>query len=223
MKKIKILLVEDQIMMRLGTSMVIESQEKFELVAQAEDGQEGIQLAQKYIPDVILMDIGLPKVDGIEATSKIKEMGLDCSILMFTSHDDNKDVLSALKAGADGYIMKGATPETLINAIETVAQKAAWLDPQIARVVMSSIGCSNQESYNEIQTDKTKNKYGLTKRELEVLSLIVEGLDNIEISEQLVVSLATTKAHVHSILQKLSITKNNRTKAAVCALKEGLV
>lgn len=222
---IKILLIEDHVMTRLGTAMVIENNPDYTLVAQAGDGAEGITLAQKHLPDVILMDIGLPKVDGIEATRQIKEMGLNCGILMFTSRDNSEDVFAALKAGADGYIMKGSSPETLVSAINTIAQKAAWLDPQIARLVLSSVQENDRHGgnlENNINTkDKPKNQYGLTNRELEVLALIVEGLSNPEISERLFISLATTKAHVHSILQKLYLT--DRTKAAVRALKEGLV
>jgi len=216
--KTKILLIEDHVMTRLGTAMVLENETGYELVAQAGDGAEGVTLAQKHLPDVILMDIGLPKIDGIEATRKIKEAGLPSGVLMFTSRDNNEDVFAALKAGADGYIMKGSSPDTLINAINAVAQRAGWLDPQIARLVLSTV----QETDAPQEDDgKSKNKYGLTKRELEVLALIVEGLSNPEISERLVVSLATTKAHVHSILQKLYLS--DRTKAAVRALKEGLV
>lgn len=216
--KVKILLIEDHVMTRLGTAMVLENEAGYELVAQAGDGVEGVILAQRHLPDVILMDIGLPKIDGIEATRKIKEAGLPSGVLMFTSRDNNEDVFAALKAGADGYIMKGSSPDTLINAINAVAQKAGWLDPQIARLVLSTVQEVDVPDNNE---EKSKNKYGLTKRELEVLALIVEGLSNPEISERLVVSLATTKAHVHSILQKLYLT--DRTKAAVRALKEGLV
>ena len=217
--KIKILIVEDHLVARMGIAIVVENTPQFELLGQAQDGQEGVNLALKLNPDVILMDIGLPKIDGIEATRRIKEAGLNSSILMFTSRDSNEDVFAALKAGADGYIMKGSNEQTLINAIEAVSQKAGWLDPQIARIVLSGI---NEQKEN--QQDKTKtanNKYGLTKKELEVLSLIVEGLSNQEIAQRLVVSLSTTKAHVHSILQKLYLT--DRTKAAVTAIKEGLV
>lgn len=216
--KVKILLIEDHVMTRLGTAMVLENEAGYELVAQAGDGAEGVVLAQRHLPDVILMDIGLPKIDGIEATRKIKEAGLPSGVLMFTSRDNSEDVFAALKAGADGYIMKGSSPDTLINAINAVSQKAGWLDPQIARLVLSTVQEADIPDNNE---EKPKNKYGLTKRELEVLGLIVEGLSNPEISERLVVSLATTKAHVHSILQKLYLT--DRTKAAVRALKEGLV
>lgn len=217
--KIKILIVEDHLVARMGIAIVVENTPQFELLGQAQDGQEGVNLALKLNPDVILMDIGLPKIDGIEATRRIKEAGLNSSVLMFTSRDSNEDVFAALKAGADGYIMKGSDEQTLINAIEAVSQKAGWLDPQIARIVLSGI---NEQK--ETQQDKTKtanNKYGLTKKELEVLSLIVEGLSNQEIAQRLVVSLSTTKAHVHSILQKLYLT--DRTKAAVTAIKEGLV
>lgn len=222
-KKINILLIEDHEFTRLGLAMKIENTPKYNLVAQATDGVEGVVMAQQYNPDVILMDIGLPKMDGITATKKIKEeLKLDCSVLMFTSRDSKEDIFAAFKAGADGYIMKGSSSENLTNAIDTVATKAAWIDSQIARVVLSNI-----QHENDIQTIANKNqkeankKYGLTKKELEVLSLIVDGLSNQEISEKLVVSISTTKAHVHNILQKLYLT--DRTKAAIVALKEGLV
>lgn len=227
MEKVRILLIEDHVMTRLGTAMVIKQVENFELVAEAGDGEAGVTLAEKFLPDVILMDIGLPKLDGIEATKKLKqELNIGSGILMFTSRDNRDDVFSALKAGADGYIMKGSNPETLINAINAIGSGASWLDPQIARLVLSSIQEDEekeapQEEETRAQDKKENNKYGLTRRELEVLSLIVEGLSNPEISERLVVSLATTKAHVHSILQKLYI--QGRAKAAVFAVQEGLV
>ena len=218
-ENIKILIVEDHMVARMGIAIVVEKTPNLKLLGQASDGQEGLMLAQKLKPDVILMDIGLPKIDGIEATRKIKELGLDSAVLMFTSRDSNEDVFAALRAGADGYIMKGSNEQTLINAIEAVSQGAGWLDPQIARVVLS--GINEQKETEEVKTKGTKNKYGLTKKELEVLSLIVDGLSNNEIAQKLVVSLSTTKAHVHSILQKLYLS--DRTKAAITALKEGLV
>ena len=217
--KIKILIVEDHMVARMGIAIIVENTPNFELVGQAQDGQEGVSLALHLKPDVILMDIGLPKIDGIEATRKIKEAKLNSSILMFTSRDGSDDIFAALRAGADGYIMKGSDEKTLKNAIEAVNQKAGWLDPQIARVVLS--GINEQKENTQDKTKSPNNKYGLTKKELEVLSLIVDGLSNQEIAQKLVVSLSTTKAHVHSILQKLYLT--DRTKAAITALKEGLV
>ncbi len=220
---INILLVEDHEFTRMGLALKIEATENFNLVAQAQDGEEGILLAQKYNPDVILMDIGLPKTDGITATKKIKEeLKLDCGILMFTSRDNNEDIFAAFRAGADGYIMKGTSSDDLINAITAVSQHCAWIDAKIAKVVLSSLSDDvSKEENKKNDINKANEKYGLTKKELEVLSLIVDGYSNQEISEKLVVSISTTKAHVHNILQKLYL--KDRTKAAIVALKEGLV
>ena len=223
-KKISILLVEDHEFTRIGLEMKIKNVPNLNLVAQAQDGIEGVYLAQQYNPDVILMDIGLPKMDGITATRKIKEeLKLDCAVLMFTSRDSKDDIFAAFKAGADGYIMKGCTAQTLFNAIDTVSEHAAWIDSQIARVVLSSIQSDEEIAQKAtVNTQKEANKkYGLTKKELEVLALIVDGLSNQEISQKLVVSISTTKAHVHNILQKLYL--RDRTKAAIVALKEGLI
>ena len=216
---IKVLLVEDHIMARMGTALFIKNNPDFDLIGQAEDGLMAVDLAKRLKPDVILMDIGLPKIDGIEATRKIKENGSDSAILMLTSREAEEDVFAALNAGADGYIMKGSNLESLTNAIKSVNQKAGWLDPMIARIVLGSM----QNSVLPVpKKEKGENNvYGLTKKELEVLSLISDGLSNQEISQKLVVSISTTKAHVHSILQKLYLT--DRTKAAIKALKEGLI
>ena len=222
-KEITILLVEDHEFTRMGLSMKIENTPHFKLLAEAVDGIEAVSMAQKYNPDVILMDIGLPKMDGITATRKIKEeLKLDSAILMFTSRDSKEDIFAAFKAGADGYIMKDSSSQNLINAIDTVSEHAAWIDSQIARVVLSNIQNEEDNQNTSIKNQKEANKkYGLTKKELEVLSLIVDWLSNQEISQKLVVSISTTKAHVHNILQKLYLT--DRTKAAIVALKEGLV
>lgn len=222
-KEITILLVEDHEFTRLGLTMKIENTPDLKLLAEATDGFEAVNMAQKYNPDVILMDIGLPKMDGITATRKIKEeLKLDCAVLMFTSRDSKEDIFAAFKAGADGYIMKDSSSQNLLNAIKTVADHSAWIDSQIARVVLSNIQNEDDILTRNVKNQKEANKkYGLTKKELEVLSLIVDGLSNQEISEKLVVSISTTKAHVHNILQKLYLT--DRTKAAIVALKEGLV
>lgn len=216
MKDINVLLVEDHIMTRMGMSLVIEKADGVTLIGEAEDGKVAIEKAKELSPDVILMDIGLPDIDGIEATRKIKDYNPDIKILMFTSRDNEKDVLASFKSGADGYIMKGATPEQTISAIKAVAEGTAWIDPAIARIVLSNI-----QNPSENISDKTQNEYDLTERELEVLALIVDGLSNSEIAEKLVIAKATAKSHVHSILGKLYV--DDRTKAAVIALKEGIV
>ncbi len=217
-KNIKVLLVEDHIMARMGTAIFIQNTEGLELLGQAEDGIQAVQLACELKPDVILMDIGLPKIDGIEATRRIKERGIDSSILMLTSRDNEGDIYAALQAGADGYIMKGCNLEALNSAIKSVSQKAAWLDPMIARVVLSNL---QKQDFSTKDKTETINKYGLTKKELEVLSLISEGMSNKEIADKLVITMSTTKAHVHNILQKLYVS--DRTKATVKARDEGLV
>ncbi len=222
MSNIRVLLVEDHTMTRIGLSLVLEKAENIELIAEAEDGKIGVEKAKSLIPDVILMDIGLPAIDGIEATRLVKSANLDSKILIFTSRDSEDDVFSALAAGADGYIMKGATENQIIAAITAVSEGTAWLDPAIARLVLSNIQRQKNvvvQADNSIKT--SKNTFGLTERELEVLALIVDGLSNPQIAEKLVITRATAKAHVHSILQKLYVA--DRTQAAVYAMREGLV
>ena len=223
MSTIKVLLVEDHTMTRMGLSIVLEKAEGIELIAEAEDGLSGVEKAKEFCPDVILMDIGLPNIDGIEATRKIKEYNLDSRVLIFTSRDNEDDVFASFKAGADGYIMKGSSPEQTTNAIKAVNEGTAWIDPAIARLVLSNIqkSSSTLTPTGEINYKAGKNTYGLTEREMEVLALIVEGLSNPQIADKLIITRATAKAHVHSILQKLYV--DDRTKAAIMAMKEGLV
>lgn len=224
MESLKVLLVEDYKMVRLGLSLVFENCADIDLIAEAENGKQGVELALKLNPDVVLMDIGLPEMDGIQATSIIKKSNPNIKVLIFTSREADDDVFDSLSAGADGYIMKGAQEEQLISAIKAVAEGTAWLDPAIARLVLSNVRkneYSKTEQNTAIGTKNAKNIYGLTDREIEVLALIVEGLNNSQIAKKLVITLSTAKAHVHSILQKLYVT--NRTQATIQAVKEGLV
>ena len=221
---IKVLLVEDHTMVRLGLSLVFENSKDINLIGEAENGKKGVELALKLNPDVVLMDIGLPEMDGIQATSLIKKSNPNIKVLIFTSRESEDDVFDSLSAGADGYIMKGANEEQMISAIKAVAEGTAWLDPAIARLVLSSVKRQTSTSVdNNISSvnKNAKNVYGLTDREIEVLALIVEGLNNSQIAKRLVITLSTAKAHVHSILQKLYVT--NRTQATIQAVKEGLV
>ena len=223
MDNINVLLIEDHKMVRLGLSLVFENTDGITLVGEADNGKKGVELALKLSPDVVLMDIGLPEMDGIQATSMIKKSNPNMKVLIFTSRDSEDDVFDSLSAGADGYIMKGANEEQMISAIKAVAEGTAWLDPAIAKLVLSNV-----KKQNSVQVTGTvpanniaKNTYGLTERELEVLALIVEGLNNSEIAKRLVITISTAKAHVHSILQKLYVT--NRTQATIQAVKEGLI
>lgn len=218
---INVLLVEDHELYRMGLTMLLDKAEEINLAAQAADGLDGIKKAREISPDVILMDIGLPNIDGIEATMRIKEFNPDVKVLIFTSRDSENDVFEAFKAGADGYIMKGATPEQTISAIKAVSEGIGWIDPSIAKMVFSNLQKPSSSIVSEPETKRNGNTYGLTERELDVLELMVEGLTNPEIADKLVITRATAKAHVHSILQKLCVA--TRTQATVTAMKEGLV
>lgn len=223
MDNIKVLLVEDHTMTRMGLALVLEQAQGIELIAEAEEGLSGVEKAKELSPDVILMDIGLPNIDGIEATRRIKEYNPNAKILIFTSRDGDEDVFACFKAGADGYIMKGSSPEQTTNAIKAINEGTAWIDPAIAKLVLSSIQKTEIKTttVSVVNQKSGKSTYGLTEREMEVLGLIVEGLSNPQIAERLVITRATAKAHVHSILQKLYV--DDRTKAAIMAMKEGLV
>ena len=218
---INTLLVEDHELYRMGLSMLLDKAEGITLVAESADGLDGIKKAREFSPDVILMDIGLPNIDGIEATQRIKDFNPDVKILIFTSRDSENDVFEAFKAGADGYIMKGATPEQTISAIKSVYEGVGWIDPSIAKMVFSNLQIPSANVVTEPEPKKSNNSYGLTERELDVLELMVEGLSNPQIADKLVITKATAKAHVHSILQKLCVS--SRTQATVTAMKEGLV
>ena len=223
MDNIRILLVEDHTVFRMGLSLIFENTQGLDLIGEATTGKQGVDMALKLTPDIVLMDIGLPEMDGIQATKMIKKSNPNMKILIFTSRDNENDVFDSLSAGADGYIMKGATEDQIISAVKAVSTGTAWLDPAIARLVLSNVKRepSTPTPQQTQQTKNSKNVYGLTNKELEVLGLIVEGKNNEQIAKSLVVTLATAKAHVHNILQKLYV--KNKTQATIQAIKEGIV
>lgn len=218
---INVLLIEDHELYRMGLAMLLDKEPDINLTAEAADGLEGVKKAREFSPDVILMDIGLPNMDGIEATARIKEFLPDTKVLIFTSRDSEHDIFESFKAGADGYIMKGATPTQTISAIKSVYEGIGWIDPKIAKMVFSNLQRPSLQQTSPVEPEKRKNKYGLTERELDVLELMVEGISNPVIADRLVITRATAKAHVHSILQKLCAT--SRTQATIMAVKEGIV
>lgn len=222
-KSIKVTIIEDHDMTRMGLSFALSNHDGIEVLGTASDGMEGVEQALELKPDLVIMDIGLPTIDGIEATRKIKNSMPEIKVLMNTSRDNEDDILDSFAAGADGYITKGATSEQTISAIQAVSEGVGWLDPAIARVVLSNIRKNSQQDAKSggINYQKGKNLYGLTEREMEVLALLVEGLKNPQISKKLVITIATTKTHVHNILQKLYV--KTRSKAVATAMKDGLV
>ena len=221
-KKIKVVIIEDHDMARMGLSVILDSAENIEIVGMFSDGLEGANKSIELSPDLVIMDIGLPTLDGIEATAKIKGANPDIKVLMYTSREGEDDVFDSFRAGADGYITKGATAQQTINAVTSVSEGAGWLDPAIAKIVLTNLKKSAPvERKGEINYKLGKDLYGLTEREMEVLALIVDGYTNPQISDKLVITISTTKTHVHNILQKLYV--GSRSKAISMAMKEGLV
>ncbi len=225
--KTKVLIVEDHQMTLVGLKMLLERNSAVEVVGEATNGLEAVNLADSARPDVILMDIGLPEMDGIEATQKIKGSHPGVRIIMLTSKDNEQDVFASLSAGADAYCMKGISIESLTSAIEAVREGTAWLDPAVARMVLGRFQGSAPAPEPSVAINGEAAPSGppsdcpLTARELEVLKLIVDGLSNPEIADELTITKATAKAHVHSILQKLCV--DDRTQAAVLAMRQGYV
>ena len=215
-KSIKLLLVEDHHITRTGLRLALEQEDKFEIVGEAADGTVAVSSALALKPDVILMDIGLPGMSGIEAASAIKAKLPECRIIMVTSHDMQEDVIASLAANCDGYCLKDIDGAQLSRAIFSVYNGAIWLDPAIAKKVIK-VYVGQPQGRTATGTTSTL----LSDREQEVLSLVVDGLTNQEIAARLIVSPETIKTHMRHIMEKLSVS--DRTQAAVRALREGLI
>ncbi|HTX91570.1 MAG TPA: response regulator transcription factor [Anaerolineales bacterium] len=211
MDKIRLLAVDDQTVVREGLVAILENYPDIQVVGQAEDGIQAVKLAQQTKPDVILLDMVMPNMDGLTAIPKIKEVAPDARILVVTSFAETDRVYQAIKAGALGYILKDATREQLLQSIRDVAQGRASLQPSIAVKLIQEINHPSELLYTADP---------LTRRELETLRLIARGLSNQEIAAELVVHERTIAKYVSSILDKLHLA--NRTQAALYALREGL-
>ena len=211
---IRVLIVEDQELVRVGLKTVLAKTEGLEVAGTASDGRDAVEQARSIAPDVIVMDIGLPFLSGIEASKQIKEARPETKIVMLTSHDDEEHVFAALGAGVEGYCLKESSGGLLTSAILSVSEGAAWLDPGIARMVRESTREGRQKVNSELAGL-------LTKRELEVLKQVVDGRTNQEIADGLFISIETVKTHMRHIMEKLRVT--DRTQAAVKAMKEGLI
>jgi DNA-binding NarL/FixJ family response regulator len=213
-------MVEDHKLLRVGLKAIFDEYPSLEVIGEAEDGQQAVELAQRLKPDVVLMDIGLPMMDGIQATKKIKETNPNIKVIILTSHTDENEVMASLAAGANAYAMKDIKTDYLIMVIQSVKEGAIWLDPAIASVVASKNPVLMQQKQHSRASFKAEHS-NLTEREYEVLKLVVEGKSNNEIADILSISEHTAKAHVCNIIQKLVV--DDRTQAAVKAIKEGIV
>lgn len=212
----RILIVDDQSLVRAGFRLILESQTDFEVVGEGQDGTEAVSLARRHHPDVLLMDIRMPRLDGLEATRQILENGSSqCRIVMLTTFDLDEYVYEALRAGACGFLIKDVTPEQLIAAVRLVAAGDALLAPSITRRLIE------RYAVRDAPSAVTRDISELTPREADVLRLIARGLGNQEIAEKLFVSEATVKTHVAHIFDKLHV--DNRVQAVVVAYESRLV
>ena len=216
MKK-NILIVEYHELTRFGLKTTFEDVDFVDVIYEAASAEDALEIFKNNSIDIVIMDLGLPNMNGIDATQAIHGMNKETKIIILTSHNDEKEVLNSLKAGANAYCSKEINLQRLVQVVQSVADGAAWFDPSIAHIVLqatakSDVGEPASVSYKD---------YDLTAREAQILKLMTEGYSNMEIAQHLVISVNTTKAHVASILQKLEV--DDRLQAALKALKYKIV
>ena len=219
-KQISIIIVEDFKLTRVGLRCALNANPDLNVIAECEDAIDGIKQIQRLNPDVVLMDLGLPMMNGIEAMIKIREFSSDVKIVALTSHDREEEVVAALSSGANAYCLKDIDPNKLADVIRDVSNGVCWIDAMVANLALKAIPKSET---TDLLTGKISDqaRIPLTEREFEVLKHLVAGKSNTEIAKELIVSVHTAKAHVCSILQKMCV--NDRVQAAVKAVKEGMV
>ena len=215
MQTIKVLLADDHALVREGTRELLEREDDLEVVAEAGDGEEAVRLTVEYKPDVALVDIAMPKLNGIEATKQIKEISPVTAVLILTAYDDDQYVFALLEAGAAGYLLKNVRGRDLVDAVRSLHAGESVLHPVIARKVLDRYARSAGEAPEHGVTDK------LSERELEVLRLAAKGMGNRDIARELHLSVRTVQAHLSTIFTKMEV--GSRTEAVVRALREGLL
>jgi DNA-binding NarL/FixJ family response regulator len=211
---IGVLLVDDQMMIRAGLRMVLESESDIAVVAEASNGAEAVRVGKRERPDVVLMDVRMPEMDGIEATRRLLEAAPETKVIVVTTFDIDDYVYGALRAGASGFLLKDAPPDDLIAAIRVVAGGDALIAPSVTKRLIAEFAERREEQPVQGLDD-------LTDRETEVLALIARGMSNAEIAQELYVSETTVKTHVSHILTKLNL--RDRVQAVVAAYEAGLV
>jgi DNA-binding NarL/FixJ family response regulator len=210
---ITVLLVDDHAVVRQGLRAYLDALVEFAVVGEAESGQGAVRLAAESVPDVVLMDLVMPGMDGVEATRRVKDVSPRTQIVVLTSYHEDEHIFPALRAGAISYILKDVQMEELAEAVRRAAQGEATLHPRVAARVIQEVQGAQTAEFNPFT--------GLTDREMEVLKLVASGMTNRSIAEQLVISENTVKGHVSNILGKLHLA--DRTQAAVYAWREGIV
>jgi DNA-binding NarL/FixJ family response regulator len=214
---IRVLLCDDQALVRSGFRLILEAREDVEVVAEAEDGHQAIELARETDPDVILMDVRMPNVDGVEATRRLVSGGTRARILILTTFDLDEYVYEAIRAGASGFLLKDVQPAQLVDAIRVVAAGEALLAPTVTRRLLDRFA----QTLPETEAKPPPELETLTERELEILKLLAGGLSNAELAERLFLSETTVKTHISSVLRKLGL--RDRVQAVVLAYEAGLV
>jgi two-component system, NarL family, response regulator LiaR len=213
--KIRVLIADDHRMVREGLKAFIAPQEDIQVIGEARDGAEAAALADILAPDVILLDLMMPRLDGIAATKLIKAQNPNAGILIITSFAEDDKVMAALEAGATGYLLKDSSPDELRRAILNVAAGESSLSPQVAKLLIHGLQTASHPIGEKSSTES------LTERETEILTMIARGMSNQDIADRLTISVWTVRTHVTHILEKLGL--ENRTQAALLALKEGMV
>jgi two-component system NarL family response regulator len=211
----KVLLVDDQLLFRKGLRALLEAEDDLEIVSEASNGQEALDKVKAYRPDIVLMDIHMPVCDGIQGTRLIKAEHPDMKVVILTVSDEDDDLFEAIKAGAEGYLLKNLRPEELTQMLRSVMLNEAPVSPAIASKLLGEF--RRQPRHDDGQSNGPE----LTAREREVLQLVAEGLSNAEIGLKLCVVEGTVKNHLHNILEKLHL--QNRVQAAAYAMRAGLV
>ena len=214
--KQNILIVEDHELTRFGLKTAFEGVDFVDKLYEADSAETALEIFNNNKIDIVIMDLGLPAMNGIDATKRIRSSNKDVKIIILTSHNDEKEVLNSLRAGANAYCSKEINPQRLIQVVQSVADGAAWFDPSIAHIVLRATTNSPV-----IDNENNARSYDLTSRETQILKLMTEGYSNMEIAQILVISINTTKAHVENILQKLEV--DDRLQAALKALKYKIV
>lgn len=212
--KIKVLIADDHQVVRQGLRTFLELQPDIEVVGEAGDGREAVEMVRQLHPDVVLMDLMMPRMDGINATKQVKAEVKGVKVIALTSFTEDDKVFPAIQAGASSYLLKDVSPDDLAEAIRAAQRGEARLHPDIARKLMEQVAQQGDLVRQDLPMD-------LTGRELEVVQLVAQGLSNSEIAEQLVISEKTVKTHVSNILGKLHL--DDRTQLAIYAIKHGLV
>lgn len=212
-ESIRVMIVDDHAMVRHGATGYLAAQEDIQVVGEADSGEVAVRLAQETVPDVVLMDLVMPGMDGVEATRKLKDLSPRTQIIILTSYHEDEHIFPALQAGAISYLLKDVKAAELVDAIRRAARGEATLHPRIAERVLKEVRTEGAEQRRLFLT--------LTDREMEVLKLVALGQTNSKIADQLVITVGTVKGHVSNILSKLHLA--DRTQAAVYAWQEGII